>query len=227
MPSGLRLCQSMTANVLLIARDRRDQTSPLLEALNLTGHRVQEADRPVPGGGFDAVILAHDNNPADLIRVCRRTAGLEQTPMLVWLGREGEIAAALGQGADDCVAGTAGLPEVLARISALLRRARQDHGSTVFSLGRVQVDLRRGYADVGSGAVALTPKELSLFHYLASRAGSIVARDELLREVWGYAVAATRTVDTHMSALRRKLESNPRRPEHLLTVRGRGYQFRG
>lgn len=90
----------------------------------------------------------------------------------------------------------------------------------------MQVDLRRGSADAGSGAVALTPKELGLLRYLASRAGSIIAREELLREVWGYAIAATRKVDTHMSALRRKLEANPRRPEHLLTVRGRGYQFR-
>ena len=146
--------------------------------------------------------------------------------MLVWLGRVGDVTAALEQGADDCVPGIAGLPEVLARIASLLRRARQDQLSTVFSMGRVQVDLRRGCADLGNGAVSLTPKELSLFHYLASRSGSIVARDELLREVWGYAVAATRTVDTHMSALRRKLESNPRRPEHLFTVRGRGYQFR-
>ncbi len=146
--------------------------------------------------------------------------------MLVWLGQEGEVTAALQRGADDCAARIADLPEVLARVSALVRRSQREQGSTLLSFGRVQVDLRRGSADIGSGAVALTPKELGLFRYLASRAGAIVARDELLREVWGYAISATRTVDTHMAALRRKLESNPRRPEHLFTVRGRGYQFR-
>lgn len=215
----------MTANVMLIAGEC-DRTNLLQEALGRAGHCVLRRAEPPPGGGADLLVLAVDSDPAPFIDLCRRNHWLRQTPMLVWLGQEGSVTAALQLGADDCVAGFADLPEVLARVSALLRRSQREQAPTVFSFGRVHVDLRRGSADIGSGPVALTPKELGLFHYLASRAGSIVARDELLREVWGYAISATRTVDTHMAALRRKLESNPRRPEHLFTVRGRGYQFR-
>ena len=112
--------------------------------------------------------------------------------------------------------------EVQARIEALLRRARHNG---IVAFGDVHVDLRRGVATLGAGSVSLTPKEMHLLTYLVSHAGSVVARDELLREVWGYAFAVTRTVDTHMSALRKKLENDPRRPTRLVTVRGRGYQF--
>ncbi len=215
----------MTANVMLIAGECA-RTRLLQEALGQAGYGVQRKEEPVPVEGVDLLILAIEADPDHLIELSRETDGLRQTPMLVWLGQEGEVTAALQRGADDCAARIADLPEVLARVSALLRRSQREPGSTILSFGRVQVDLRRGSADIGSGAVALTPKELGLFRYLASRAGAIIARDELLREVWGYAISATRTVDTHMAALRRKLESNPRRPEHLFTVRGRGYQFR-
>ncbi len=78
---------------------------------------------------------------------------------------------------------------------------------------------------VGGRRVPLTPKEAALFCYLSERAGEVVSREELLGEVWGAAEMETRTVDTHMAALRRKVEQTPRRPRHLLTIRGRGYQF--
>lgn len=78
---------------------------------------------------------------------------------------------------------------------------------------------------VGGRRVPLTPKEAALFCYLSERAGEVVSREELLGELWGAPEMETRTVDTHMAALRRKVEGTPRRRRHLLTICGRGYQF--
>jgi DNA-binding response OmpR family regulator len=208
----------MTSRLLLIAPDN-PRTRRLRSALETAGYSVHQ-DRVRPA---DIVVIAGDGYP---IARYRETPGMEHAPLLVWLEEAGDVAATLRDGADDCVAGSAGLTEVLARIEALLRRSGHERRSQVISFGGMRVDLRRGSADLGKGAIPLTPKELHLLSYLAARAGSVIAREELLREVWGYSIAETRTVDTHMAALRRKLEANPRRPEHLFTVRGRGYQFR-
>ena len=198
----------------------------LCEALDREGYVVQWTIAPSEPLGADLILLALDSDTHELIAQCRQMRGLERAPMLVWLRHSGGVTAALRHGADDCVTGAADLSEVMARAGALLRRARREHISNVLIFGRVRVDVRKGSADLGHGAVPLTPKELSLFSYLAQHAGNVVARDELLREVWGYSVIETRTVDTHIAALRRKLEPDPRRPGHLFTVRGRGYQFR-
>ena len=207
----------MTPLLLLIASDS-PRASKLRRALDEAGFRVcLEANQPV-----DLLVLASGAGP---VEQCRAVPVFERTPMLVWLERPGDVGSVLRKGADDCVADTADLSEVLARIEALLRRARHERNSAVISFGGVLVDLRRGNADMGKGAVPLTPKQLHLFSYLASHAGCVVARNELLREVWGSSVTETRTVDTHMAALRRKLETDPRRPEYLFTIRGRGYQF--
>jgi len=202
----------MTPRLYLIASDS-PRTHQLRQALVQAGYHVNE----------DA------SQTADLILLARNIDAFTRTgqaPLLVWLEQPGDVAAVLHNGPDDCVAATASLSEVLARVAALLRRAGQEPLGPVLSFGSVRVDLRRSSADLGKGPVALTPKELHLFSYLACHAGAVVARDELLREVWGYSVAETRTVDTHMAALRRKVEPDPRRPLHLFTIRGRGYQFR-
>lgn len=207
----------MKPQLLLIAPDNI-RTRKLRDSLDDYGYRVTgDFNQPV-----SAVILAGGGS----VTHWRQMAGLGEVPFFMWLDGPGDVAAMLREGADDCVSASADISEVLARVEAMLRR-NDGHGrSPVISFGGVRVDLRRGSADMGRGAVPLTPKELHLFSYLASHAGAVIAREELLREVWGYSAAETRTVDTHMAALRRKLETNPRRPEHLFTVRGRGYQFR-
>ena len=216
----------MAARVFLIGADS-SFTRPLVRALDSAGYRVRVQGSPTDADVVaDLVLLSLESLSVERIASCRSLAGFAHKPMLVWLERAGDVAAALRAGADDCVVGAGDFSEVLARIEALLRRSRQDGHTGVLCLDGVRVDLRRGRADLGRGAVSLTPKELHLITYLAAHEGFVIPRDELLREVWGYAATDTRTVDTHMSALRRKLEANPRRPEHLFTVRGRGYQFR-
>jgi two-component system, OmpR family, response regulator RpaB len=198
--------------------------SQLAETLRAEGYEVIEDSPEGEAGKPDAVLLSTESGPLPSLASCRKQPSLKTTPILVCLADPADMASALAGGADDCVAGEIRPAEVLARLACLLRRVRED--SAALSVGGVHVDLRRSSANLGRGAVALTPKELGLFSYLATHAGTVVARGELLREVWGYCITESRTVDTHMAALRRKLEINPRRPEHLFTIRGRGYQFR-
>jgi DNA-binding response OmpR family regulator len=119
------------------------------------------------------------------------------------------------------------VPELLARIQALLRRT-QSLASTIlveYRYGDVFVDFYRGRATKAGRAVELTTKELVLLRYLIARRGVVVSREELLSEVWGYQSTNTRTVDVHVATLRQKLEDAPHAPKYVVTARGEGYQF--
>lgn len=194
-----------------------------VEAVDAQADPVMRCLRQRP----DVIVLVEsgDEPPGVSLAICQSLrAHSIGTPCLMVTPAEGAAAAALRCGADDCVASRADLTEILARVEALLRRSRRAAESTL-RFGQIVIDLRRRQAATPRGPVDLAPKELALLSYLAARTGSIVPRDELLREVWSYSVLDTRTVDTHMASLRRKIEDDPRRPTHLLTIRGRGYQF--
>jgi len=118
--------------------------------------------------------------------------------------------------------------ELIARIQALLRRVPIHTGQGVHQFGSIHVDVRRSEVTRDGMQIYLTARELQLLCYLVERTGSTVPRTELLRSLWGYEAGAfTRTVDTHVSSLRQKLEGNPGRPELILTVPGVGYKFMG
>jgi two-component system alkaline phosphatase synthesis response regulator PhoP len=119
--------------------------------------------------------------------------------------------------------------ELLARIEALLRRAPKSLAQpAVYRFGGVHVDFKSAEVTRDGRPVPLSAREFQLLRYLIEHRGSLVSRDELLTEVWGYeALPSTRTVDVHMAWLRQKLEANPRHPEYILTLRGLGYKFAG
>ncbi|MEZ5355872.1 MAG: response regulator transcription factor [Bryobacteraceae bacterium] len=96
-----------------------------------------------------------------------------------------------------------------------------------FSFGQITVDFNRCRLLRAGSPLAIPLKELQLLRYLVARRGEVVAREELLREVWDYHTVTTRTVDVHVAGLRQKIEEQPRSPRFLLTVRGGGYMFRG
>jgi DNA-binding response OmpR family regulator len=164
--------------------------------------------------------------------VCRkaRAAGIT-TPivMLTARGEEADRVLGLDIGADDYVSKPSSIRELLARVRAILRRARPAAAlPDELRFGDVEVDFRSYEARKGGSPLEMTPKEFQVLRLLAARSGEVVTRDELLNEVWGYEnYPTTRTVDNHVATLRAKIELDPANPEHLRTVHGVGYKFVG
>ncbi len=162
--------------------------------------------------------------------VCRqmRAKGLT-TPilMLTARGEEGDRVLGLDLGADDYVTKPFSLRELLARVRALLRRAQPPQALIdELRVNDVAVDFKKYEATAGGRPLELTRREFQLLRALASRPGEVVSRSELLDQVWGLdEYPTTRTVDTHIAALRAKIERDPAKPEHLLTMRGVGYKW--
>ncbi len=152
-------------------------------------------------------------------------------PVLILSARGEEVDKVRGfrAGADDYLTKPFGVMEMIVRIEALLRRVTAPAGSSgaMIRIGEVQVDPDR-HAVIRDGVeLPLTPKALELLRALVKRANRVVTRQELLRDVWGYSAdVTTRTVDAHMAELRRKLEPNPGKPRHLLTVWRVGYRLK-
>jgi DNA-binding response OmpR family regulator len=196
-----------------------------------TGLTAARQERP------DIIVLDLMLPDTDGYRVLRtlRDDG-DTTPVLVLtaLGEEADKVRGFRFGADDYVTKPFGLMELLARIDALLRRATRPNGAespkvaqdAAAGFGDVRVDAARHMVTRHGAAVSLRPKEYDLLVALLRRNGQVATRIELLKEVWGYDDSVmSRTVDTHIAELRRKLESDPANPRHILTVLKTGYRL--
>lgn len=162
--------------------------------------------------------------------VCQklRADGIE-TPILMLTAKKTEMDKVVGLeiGADDYVTKPFSVRELMARVKALLRRgARQLQAIEETTFGNVYVDFRKQEATKGGKTVALSAKEFQLLKYFAEREGEVISRAALLDDVWGYAVTpTTRTVDNYILSLRKKIETDPSKPKHLVTVYTAGYKF--
>lgn len=164
--------------------------------------------------------------------ICRKARKEGNTiPILMLTARGEEVDRVLGLdlGADDYVTKPFSVPELLARIRAILRRVQQDRTGDLpdaLHLGDISIDFRRFEARKGGRTLNMSRKEFGVLRVLAARAGEVVTRDELLDAVWGYEqYPTTRTVDNHIALLRTKLEDDPTQPRHLITVHGVGYKL--
>ena len=162
--------------------------------------------------------------------ICRKArAERIQTPilMLTARGEEADRILGLDLGADDYMAKPFSIRELMARIRALLRRAQPAKSlPDELRFDDVAVDFVSWEARKGGQPLEMTRKEFGILRFLGSRAGEVVARDELLNEVWGYEnYPTTRTVDNHIAGLRAKIETDAAEPRHLRTVHGVGYKF--
>lgn len=165
--------------------------------------------------------------------ICRRVRekGIA-TPLLMLTARAHITDRVVGLriGADDYLLKPFDPAELLARVEALLRRARKSSQPEVkqFRFGAIDIDFERAEAVKDGQRINLAGKELRLLRYLIENRDRIVSREELLRNVWEYATdVSSRTIDTHIAWLRQKLEANPQNPEYIHTIRGRGYRFSG
>lgn len=178
----------------------------------------------------ELVILDLGLPDGDGLELCRelREAG-NIAPILVLTARStlDSRLTGLSAGADDYVTKPFDLPEVLARVTALLRRTSWHRPGNEVAIGRLRVDFRRREAWVDDTLTPLTDLELKLLRFLLDRQGEVVSREEILSRVWGLEpTTRTRTVDVFISRLRRNIEVDSARPKFLLNVRGVGYRLK-
>ncbi len=182
---------------------------------------------------FDLVILDLTPPVGNGLEICRELRQQQvNAPILMLSVRAETMDKVLGLkiGADDYVTKPFDMRELMARVEALLRRSRNGGGKpgAVYQFGPIRVDLRRAEVFRHGDPVNLSAREFQLVKYFIEHRGAALSRTELLKEVWGYGgVPLTRTVDVHVSMLRRKLETNPSRPQYIQTIMGLGYKFFG
>jgi two-component system alkaline phosphatase synthesis response regulator PhoP len=222
---------------ILVIEDNEDLAFGLRNNLEIEGYRVELAT-----DGAAGLIRARELQP-DLIvldlmlpsldgyRVLRelRDEG-NAVPVVILTARTEEADKVRGfrLGADDYVTKPFGVLELIARVEAVMRRSgRGLQPQRAVQFGDVTVDLATRTVQRSDSPVQLTPMEFNLLVALANRKGAVVSRLDLLKEVWGHAsTVLTRTVDTHVAELRRKLEDDPSRPKYILTSRKAGYRLR-
>jgi DNA-binding response OmpR family regulator len=218
---------------VLIVEDNRNLAHGLRTNLEYEGHKVEIAEDGVTGLALgrerrhELIVLDLMLPSLDGFDVLEalRADGVD-TPVLVLTARgdEADKVRGLRNGADDYVTKPFALRELLARVGALLRRSVTPPAAREF--GAVVVDPATHRVTRRGIPVELRPKEYDLLQALLRRNGRVATRSELLREVWGYHESVlSRTLDTHVGELRRKLEDDPARPRHILTIRKTGYQL--
>jgi DNA-binding response OmpR family regulator len=220
---------------ILIVEDSADLAASLAHNLRLDGYEVRIAEE-----GRAGIAVAHDW-PADLVILDLMLPGIDgfevlQTlrgngshiPVIILSARNEEADKVRGfrLDADQYVTKPFGVLELLERVRMLLRRAGTAKNDDVIRFGSVVADSATHTVTRAGEPVALTPKAFALLLALVRRKGAVASRAELLREVWGYgSFVLTRTVDSHIAELRRKLEDDPAEPRHIVTVWTVGYRF--
>lgn len=221
---------------ILVVEDNPDLAYGLKNNLEIEGYRVEVATDGPTGleraleAGPALVILDLMLPGMEGMRVLRaiRERGRD-VPVLILTARGEEMdkVRCLRLGADDYVTKPFGVMELIARIEALLRRTSDREPPRVERFGSIEVDSSRRTVLRDGRPIELAPKEFDLLLALIRRRGAVASRTELLEEVWGYpSSVVTRTVDTHIAELRRKLEEDPSAPRHILTSRKVGYRLR-
>ncbi|WP_245633612.1 response regulator transcription factor [Amycolatopsis jejuensis] len=218
------------ARVLLVADC--DGVEEMVKDLERHGLETEQADTGVQAMAtardFDVVLIDLDLADFDGLTLCKRIREASQVPM-IGFSSTGELdrVLALEGGCDDCIVKPYPSRELMARVGALLRRARA-RPQPVLVFDRLEIDPNLREVRVAGRLIGLTRKEFELLHLLAAERGKIFSRSELLRRVWcydsldpGVSSLASRTIDTHLSSIRKKLGS----PQWIVTVRGIGFRF--
>ena len=224
----------MSKPTILVAEDEGALITLLRYNLEREGYRVLEAQ-----DGEEALLVAAEEKPDVVlldwmlpqlsgIEVCRRLRGRQETRnvpiiMLTARGEESEKVRGLATGADDYIVKPFSVPELLARVRALLRRANPERVATVLSIGDIELDREKKRVSRNGRAVDLGPTEYRLLEFLMERPGRVFSREQLLDGVWGSDIYIDeRTVDVHVGRLRKAINRG-QMADPIRTVRGAGY----
>ena len=231
----------MPDNKVLIVEDDPNLLETLKYNLRKEGYDVVTAS-----DGEQAIDVARREKPGLLIldimlpringfEVCRILRKEMTAPILMLTAKADETDKIVGLeiGADDYMTKPFSIRELLARVRAMLRRAKMAEPASAgelisLKIGNLEVDIARHKASLAGVVLELSPKEFDLLAFLVQNKGLVFSREQLLEKVWGYDYAGdSRTVDVHIRWLRQKIETDPTHPKYLITVRGTGYKLEG
>jgi two-component system response regulator RegX3 len=223
---------------ILVVEDEESFSDPLSYLLRKEGYEVavaatgpaalEEFDR----SGADLVLLDLMLPGLSGVDVCRALRQRSSVPVIMLTAKDSEVDKVVGLelGADDYVTKPYSGRELLARIKAVLRRLAEPEElvPATVAAGPVRMDVERHTVQVDGEQVSLPLKEFELLEMLLRNAGRVLTRGQLIDRVWGSDyVGDTKTLDVHVKRLRAKIEPDPARPVHIVTVRGLGYKFEG
>lgn len=221
---------------ILVVEDEQSLREPLVYLLEKEGYEVVDA-----ADGEQAIKVFNAQQP-DLIlldlmlpkksgnEVCQIIRQTSNVPIIMLTAKDSEIDKVVGLeiGADDYVTKPYSTPELKARIKAVLRRniEPQVELGNVLEAGGVRMDIERHEVEVNGQRVQLPLKEFELLELLLENVNRVLTRGQIIDRVWGSDYFGdTKTLDVHVKRIRSKIEEDPARPEHLVTVRGLGYKF--
>jgi DNA-binding response OmpR family regulator len=218
---------------ILVIEDDPTIALGLKHVLTISGyevHHFQKAEDAISAAPEWSLALLDVMLPGmsgfDFLQILKRQHPTKPVIMLTAKNTTRDVVTGLDYGADDYVTKPFQLSELLARVRARLRETENNSDENIITLSDVTIDLRRQIVRRDEEELHLTTYEHSVLQFLVAHAGTEISRQKLLEEVWGYSPSMqTRTVDNQILKLRKKIERNPSRPKHIITVHGVGYRF--
>ena len=221
---------------VLVVEDEAGLRDPLVFLLGKEGYDIVEAEdgliaiEKFKQETFDIILLDLMLPGADGNEVCRVIRQTSQVPIIMLTAKDDEIDKVVGLeiGADDYVTKPYSSRELLARMKAVLRRGGEQAvvSDGILEAGSIRMDVERHIVYVHGQVVAMPLKEFELLELFLENVNRVLTRGQIIDRVWGSNYYGdTKTLDVHVKRLRSKIEEDPARPEHLLTVRGLGYKY--
>ena len=221
---------------VLVVEDERSLREPLVYLLEKEGYEVVEAEdgsqaiKLFEASGADIILLdlmLPEVNGNEVCRVIRQTSAV---PIIMLTAKDSEIDKVVGLeiGADDYVTKPYSTRELLARMKAVLRRKVEPAvvSTGLLEAGSIRMDVERHIVTVNGNKVSMPLKEFELLELLLENVNRVLTRGQIIDRVWGSNYYGdTKTLDVHIKRIRSKIEEDPARPVHLMTVRGLGYKF--
>jgi DNA-binding response OmpR family regulator len=221
-------------NILIVEDDPavRDIVQIALEREGMSVEAVGDGEAALKYfrsvGSFDLVVLDIMLPGIDGISLCQELRKSSDVPVVMLTARDGERSVVLGLevGADDYITKPVSPLEMVSRVRAHLRRRRMNAPDQRLAFPGLVIDLLRRQVWAGDNRVDLTAAEFEVLRFLAAHPGWVYSRQQIMEQLWdGEFYGEVRTADVHVRNIRRKIETDPKNPRYILTVRGMGYKF--